>query len=166
MSMKGQSTSGWALATACGPLADAPEKKFVILSLKDGEPVGAGGGSAALDGAGVAPTGGAAGVSVAALLPLHPEATSTSDSNAATGQRLHHRIRSMLGGIPHFIAINRDALYLIPKQPWPSQGSRAGLVKAGTWRHLGGQDFGGQDFGGQDLNRQDLGASFKRAKSR
>src|SRR5580704_5867096 len=46
MSIKGQSTSGCALATGCGCRCVAPEKKLAILSLKEGELAGEAGGGA------------------------------------------------------------------------------------------------------------------------
>ncbi len=93
MSMKGQSTSGCALATGCGVLSDAPEKKFAILSLKEGEPDGAG-----------APGGGAGGGAVEAVvpagtgvvatpilpLPVQPGASRKIESRAADRYAIAH----------------------------------------------------------------------------
>src|ERR1700730_6649885 len=76
ISISGQLTSTGALATACGDLADEPEKKFDIFSLKEGDDA---------DGA-------AAGVGVPKPPPEHPGASSRSDSKAATGNRSHQRI--------------------------------------------------------------------------
>jgi hypothetical protein len=97
ISIKGQSTSGCALATAWGAFADAPEKKFPILSFSEAE-LGAGGGGdvagGTAGGGGVAEASdGAAVVGTATLpLPVHPDASSKSATIAATGTRSPHRI--------------------------------------------------------------------------
>ena len=73
--MNGHSTSGCALATDCGDLSEAPEKKFATLSLNEGEPDGAGadgGGAAELCGpaAGTEPV--VAGAPILLLPGPHP----------------------------------------------------------------------------------------------
>jgi hypothetical protein len=160
MSMKGQSTSGCALATACGVSADLFEKKPAILSFSDGAG-GVGGGTAGVEAAatpagaagGAAAVGGAAVVTALTLLLLQPDAISASNNKAATGKRSLQRIGQISGGIPRFIAVTRDALDLIPNQPWPSQGTLPfrrgrGSESEAVWL---------------TADRQDSGISFSRA---
>jgi hypothetical protein len=113
MSRNGHSTSGWALVTGCGSFCVAPEKKFAILSFKDGEL-----GAAADAGGGAAPAD--AGAGGTALLdavvagaptppPLHPASNSNANIVPA-GDRWRQPDPGNVRLVPRIVANSRSPI--------------------------------------------------------